>query len=799
MSAFRPKRIFDIIRARPVVRQILRSLFCLGLMGLSGMLIVGAGMFLCLNPALPDASTYRNLPIQTPLRLYGLEGSLLAEYGERRAIPMKLEAMPPLLVSAVLDTEDKRFYSHRGVDFVSLIDDFAYLLWNREIGAGASTITMQLARNLSLSFEKTFVRKFKEILLAFKIEQQLDKEDILEAYLNLVSFGKRAYGVQAAALAYYGKEVHDLNLAQFAMLAGIPQSPNLGNPVNGPERALRRRHVVLVSMLRQGSITEEAFEQADNAPITARLFERELEYSSPYIGEWVRQELFAEYGEDIYSKGFEATTTIDPRQQAAAASALREGLLSYDRRHGYRGAEGQFDIDLSEDIDFEVLLEDTKVFGPLEPAVVVEVEERGFSAFDRFGAEHRVDWDAMRWARPYVNENFRGAAPRRADDVVSPGDLVRLRETPAGMALSQIPDIQGALVALDPFNGAIRALVGGFNFYAKQFNHALKARRQPGSGIKPFVYSAALDQGFTPADLFIDAPIVFDTQDAEGVYRPQNYGGRFHGPTRLREALYRSINLVSIRVLQETGIDPTLTHLGRFGFELAGVGRDTQIAIGGGRLAVSPLDMAKAYAVFANGGFAVEPHVIHEVRRTDGRVLKRPTYKSACTECKTESGFLLPAPRVLDERNAFIMRSMLQDVIRRGTGRRALQLARSDLAGKTGTTNEADAWFNGFHPDLVGVVWMGFSDNSPLGNNETGSSLPLPVWVQFMKTALEEVPVGSLVQPDGVVSVRIDPQTGKAAEPGDGEAIFEYFFEENAPGVGSIADSSESDALDDLF
>lgn len=799
MSAFRPKRIFDIIRARPVVRQILRSLFCLGLMGLSGMLIVGAGMFLCLNPALPDASTYRNLPIQTPLRLYGLEGSLLAEYGERRAIPMKLEAMPPLLVSAVLDTEDKRFYSHRGVDFVSLIDDFAYLLWNREIGAGASTITMQLARNLSLSFEKTFVRKFKEILLAFKIEQQLDKEDILEAYLNLVSFGKRAYGVQAAALAYYGKEVHDLNLAQFAMLAGIPQSPNLGNPVNGPKRALRRRHVVLVSMLRQGSITEEAFEQADNAPITARLFERELEYSSPYIGEWVRQELFAEYGEDIYSKGFEAITTIDPRQQAAATSALREGLLSYDRRHGYRGAEGQFDIDLSEEIDFEVLLEDTKVFGPLEPAVVVEVEERGFSAFDRFGAEHRVDWDAMRWARPYMNENFRGAAPRRADDVVSPGDLVRLRETPAGMALSQIPDIQGALVALDPFNGAIRALVGGFNFYAKQFNHALKARRQPGSGIKPFVYSAALDQGFTPADLFIDAPIVFDTQDAEGVYRPQNYGGRFHGPTRLREALYRSINLVSIRVLQETGIDPTLTHLGRFGFELAGVGRDTQIAIGGGRLAVSPLDMAKAYAVFANGGFAVEPHVIHEVRRTDGRVLKRPTYKSACTECKTESGFLLPAPRVLDERNAFIMRSMLQDVIRRGTGRRALQLARSDLAGKTGTTNEADAWFNGFHPDLVGVVWMGFSDNSPLGNNETGSSLPLPVWVQFMKTALEEVPVGSLVQPDGVVSVRIDPQTGKAAEPGDGEAIFEYFFEENAPGVGSIADSSESDALDDLF
>lgn len=799
MSAFSPKRILDKIRQKPALLQSLRSLCCLGFIGLSGMLIVGAGMFLCLNPTLPDASTYRDLPIQTPLRLYGLEGSLLAEYGERRAIPMELEVMPTLLVRAVLDTEDKRFYSHRGVDFVSLLDDLAYLVWNREIGAGASTITMQLARNLSLSFEKTFVRKFKEILLAFKIEQQLSKDEILEAYLNLVSFGKRAYGVQAAALAYYGKEIHALNLAQYAMLAGIPQSPNLGNPVNGPERALRRRHVVLVSMLRQGSITRAEFEQADNAPITARLFERELEYASPYVGEWVRQELFDHYGEDIYSKGFEATTTIDPRQQAAAVNALRDGLLSYDRRHGYRGAEGQFELDPIEEVDFEGLLKDTTAFGSLEPAVVVEVKERGFTAYDRFGAAHRVDWDGIRWARPYVNENFRGAAPRRAGQVVSPGDLIRLRKTPGGMALSQIPDIQGALVALDPFNGAVRALVGGFNFYAKQFNHALNARRQPGSGIKPFVYSAALDQGFTPADLFIDAPIVFDTEDVQGVYRPQNYGGRFHGPTRLREALYRSINLVSIRVLQETGIDPALAHLGRFGFDLAGVGRDTQIAIGGGRLAVSPMDMAKAYAVFANGGFAVEPHVILEVRRTDGRVLERPTHKSACTECESENGFLLPAPRVLDERNAFIMRSMLQDVIRRGTGRRALQLARSDLAGKTGTTNEADAWFNGFHPDLVGIVWMGFSDNRALGNNETGSSLPLPVWVQFMKTALEEVPVGSLIQPDGVVSVRINPDTGVAAEPGDREAIFEYFFKENAPSANAIANTPKSDALDEVF
>ena len=799
MSAFSPKLVLAKIRAIPALWQTIRSVFLLGLIGLSGMLIGGAGLFLCLNPALPDAATYKNLPIQTPLRLYGMEGSLLAEYGERRAIPMELEEIPALLVRAVLDTEDKRFYSHSGVDFVSLIDDLAYLLWNREIGAGASTITMQLARNLSLSFEKTFVRKFKEILLAFKIEQQLSKDDILEAYLNLVSFGKRAYGVQAAALAYYGKEVDELALAQFAMLAGIPQSPNLGNPVNGPQRALRRRHVVLVSMLRQGSITREEYENADSAPITASLFERELDYSAPYVGEWVRQELFTEYGEEIYSKGYEATTTIDPRQQAAAVNALRGGLLDYDRRHGYRGAEGHFQLAQDEDLDSEALLEGIAAIGSLEPAVVVEVEENSFAAYDRFGGRHQVNWDGMRWARPYVNENYRGASPRTADEIVSRGDLIRLRETPTGMALAQLPEVQGALVALDPVNGSIRALVGGFNFYAQQFNHALLARRQPGSGIKPFIYSAALDQGFTPADLFIDAPIVFDTEDVQGVYRPQNYGGRFYGPTRLREALYRSINLVSIRVLQETGIDAAMQHLGRFGFDLQGVDRDTQIAIGGGRLGVSPLEMAKAYAVFANGGFAVEPHAIVEVRRTDGRILERPLHRTACVDCESEAGFVLPATRVLDERNAFTMRSMLQDVIRLGTGRRALQLARQDIAGKTGTTNEADAWFNGFHPDLVGVVWMGFDDNRALGSSETGSSLPLPVWIEFMNTALADLPQRSLIQPDGVVSVRINPETGEAAEPGDQDAVFEYFFEENAPSVDSVQDTTESDVVDDVL
>lgn len=808
MCAFRPIALFasftawiSRLAAVPSLITILRTGVFLVLVAISGLLIGGAGTYLYLSPSLPDASTYRDLPIQTPLRLYGVEGSLLAEYGERRAIPLDLEDIPPLLVRAVLDTEDKRFYSHSGVDLISLIDDLAYLLWNREIGSGASTITMQLARNLALSFERTFVRKLKEILLAFKLERELDKDDILEAYLNLVSFGKRAYGVQAAALAYYGKDVSELELAQLAMLAGIPQSPNLGNPVNGPERALRRRHVVLVSMYRQGSITREEYEQADAAPITARLYEREFDYSSPYVGEWVRQQLYARYGDAIYSDGFEATTTIDPRQQSAAVNALRNGILSYDRRHGYRGAERRIDLGDALEIDSEALLEGAMSFGPLEPAIVTQVDEREFTAFDRFGAEHLVDWDGMRWARPYINESYRGAAPKTAADVVQRGDVIRLRTTSAGsMALSQIPDIQGALVALDPADGAIRALVGGFNFYLKQFNNALLAERQPGSGLKPFVYSAALEYGTTPASIFIDAPITLDTEDVSGVYRPQNYGGRFHGETRVREALFRSINLVSIRLLLATGIDPTMRHLEQFGFDLADVERNTQIAIGGGRLSVSPLDMAKAYAVFANGGFAVEPYAIIEVRRTNGRVLERPQRKRACEVCKSESGdYVLPAPRVLDERNAFIMRSMLQDVIGRGTGRRALALGRRDIGGKTGTTNEADAWFNGFHPGLVGVVWMGFADNRPLGDNETGSSLPLPVWVEFMREALSEVPEAPLIQPDGVVSVRINPNTGAPAAPDDSEAVFEYFFEENSPRVQRTAQGRDSEAAEDVL
>ena len=789
------------MRAVPGLMATMRAAFFLGVIACSAILIGSAGIYLYINPSLPDASTYRDLPIQTPLRLYGVEGSLLAEYGERRAIPLELEEMPPLLVRAVLDTEDKRFYSHSGVDFVSLIDDLAYLVWNREIGPGASTITMQLARNLALSFERTFVRKFKEILLAFKLEQELDKDDILEAYLNLVSFGKRAYGVQAAALAYYGKEVSELSLAQLAMLAGIPQSPNLGNPVNGPERALRRRHVVLISMYRQGSIAKDEYEQADAAPITASLYERELDYSAPYVGEWVRAQLYERYGEAIYSDGFEATTTIDPRQQAAAVNAVRNGLLSYDRRHGYRGAERRIDLGNALEIDSERLLEGTISYGPLQPAIVVEVGEREFTAFDRFGAKHLVDWDGIRWARPYLNENYRGAAPKTAGDVVERGDVVRLRTTSSGsMALSQIPDVQGALVALDPEDGAIRALVGGFNFYLKQFNNALLAERQPGSGIKPFVYSAALEHGTTPASIFMDAPITFTTEDVSGTYRPQNYGGRFHGETRLREALFRSINLVSIRVLQSTGIDATMGHLERFGFDLDGVERNTQIAIGGGRLSMSPLDMAKAYAVFANGGYAVEPYAIIEVRRTNGKVLERPMPRRACDVCQSESGvYELPAPRVLDERNAFIMRSMLQDVVQRGTGRRALALGRRDIGGKTGTTNEADAWFNGFHPGLVGVVWMGFADNRPLGSNETGSSLPLPVWVEFMQAALSEVPHAPLIQPDGVVSVRIHPETGEPAAPGESDAIFEYFFEENSPGVRRVVEAQDSTMAEDVL
>ena len=755
------------------------------------------------------------MKLETPLRVYSQDGALLAEFGERRLIPIGLAQAPPLFVRALLDTEDKRFYQHRGIDFISFSNDFFGLIRNLlldgSLGPGASTITMQLARNVSFTLERRFLRKFKEMLLALKIEQELTKDEILELYINVVPFGKRAYGAEAAARTYYGKPLMALNLPQLAMLAGIPQAPTAGNPINGPERALQRRNLVLARMRTQGSIDEAQYRAAIQAPITARTHGRSLDLPAPFPAEWVRQRLIRKFP-DLYTGGYEAFTTLQAPLQAAATRALRKGLLNYDRRHGYRGPERRF---ASPEQALAALGEQTAL-ADLAPAAILEVDEEGCVAALADDRRIELPFAALRW-RPHLGVNALGPRPKRPEDMVRPGDLVRLQATEeGGWRLAQLPRIQGALVSLDPNTGAVLALEGGFDFGLNQFNHALQAARQPGSGFKPFVYSAALDRGATPATIFMDAPLVFDDADLEVQYRPGNDNNRFNGPTRLREALYRSINLVSMRVLLEVGAKAALEHAGRFGFDTDSFPRNAQLAIGGGTMAVTPMQMAAAYAVFANGGYRVTPHIVQRVLDIDGNAVFEANHPQACRHCEREAprrpapseGWasaaspaeaasetpsdptneaapeqaVLPAPRAIDERNAFIMHSMLQDVIRRGTGRRALSLGRNDLAGKTGTTDDAaDTWFNGYTPDMVTTVWVGLPDYGSLGQYESGSNTPLPIWIDYMAAALKDREESHPVQPPGVLTMKIDPRTGQVAATDREDAVFEYFLAEHAP------------------
>ena len=783
------------------------SIMWLAWAAVCGAVLTLAGIYLYLNPQIPSAETYRQVRLETPLRVLAEDGALVAEFGERRLIPVTMEEVPPLFVKAIVDTEDKRFYDHSGIDYISLINDTVMLLWSREIRSGASTITMQLARNISFSLEQRFIRKFKEMLLALKIERELSKDEILELYVNVVPFGKRAYGAQAAAYTYYGKPLKDLDLAQLAMLAGIPQAPTAGNPINGPERAVKRRNTVLSRMLEQRSITEEEYTLAIDSPISARVHERDLDVEAPYAAEWVRQQLLSRYGRQIYTGGFEAITTLDARLQRAANLAVREGLLAYTRRHGYRGHLSSLELpeepeEQTEEEDVAELvdaLEELPRSPGLEVAVVTDVDGQTFTALKPDGEAVTVPWDLMKWAVAFIDVNRTGAVPREAADLVAPGDVISIREVSEGWALAQVPEVQGALVSMDPMNGAVRALVGGYDFATNQYNHVLQAERQPGSGFKPFVYSAALHHGVTPASVFMDAPLVFEDENLEDTYRPKNFGGRYNGPTRLREALYRSINLVSMRVLLSVGAGEVLDYVSRFGFDTTTFPRNTQLAIGGGTMAVTPLDMATAYAVFANGGYRVVPNVLKEVRMLYGDVVYRAKHPVVCDPCFTGLRQTAPTPqddtsltidpvdipiiaeRVLDERNAFIIHSMLQDVVQRGTGVRAKSLGRGDLAGKTGTTNEADTWFNGYHPNLVTTVWMGFSDHRPLGDVETGSRGPLPIWIEYMQTALDGIPEVTRAQPAGVLTMKIDPKTGRPARPDQSDAIFEYFIAEHAP------------------
>lgn len=760
-----------------------------------GLVLSFSGAFLYLSPGLPSVESLRSIQLQIPLRVYSTDGKLIAEFGEMRRSPIRFEDIPPDFIRALLAAEDDNFANHYGVDFTSLVRAATQLLASGHIQTGGSTITMQVAKNFFLTNERSFSRKINEILLALQIERELSKNEILELYVNKIYLGNRAYGVEAAAQVYYGKSIRDLSLAQLAMIAGLPKAPSRYNPLVNPQRSMERRDWILGRMYKLGAIDKARYDAALAEPIDARHHVQPIELNAPYIAEMARAEMVGRYGSDAYTEGFRVITTVPSQLQDAASSALHEGLIVYDQRHGFRGPETRLP-GLTREAWLAELAKH-KSIGGLQPAIVTQVEKSGIMVLLRNGEEQPVAWDSMKWARPFLNTNSLGPRPQKPADVAQIGDLVRVEpDKESGVLLfRQIPAAQSALVSLDPQDGAIRALVGGFSFEQSNYNRAAQAKRQPGSSFKPFIYSAALDAGFTASSLVNDAPIVFQEAGMEEAWRPKNDNNTFLGPIRLREALYKSRNLVSIRVLQTIGIDYALDYISAFGFNKQELPRNLSLALGTAGL--TPLEIAGGWSVFANGGRKIQPYLIQRIDSRDGKTLftanpPRTPERLQLVEEQNASLLLeepnaevvkpVAAEQIIDERTAYIMTSMLQDVIKRGTGRRALALGRGDLAGKTGTTNESkDSWFSGYNADYMTTVWVGFDQPESLGRHEYGGTVALPIWMSYMGAALKDKPDHLPPEPAGLLSLRVDPLSGRAASPGSPDAYFELFKSEDSP------------------
>ncbi len=771
------------------IRRIGRFLLFTGFAGILVSALLFAVFYIKIAPQLPSIEVLKDVRLQEPLRIYTRNRKLLAEFGEKRRSPVLIGDVPPALVQAFLAAEDDRYFEHPGVDFQGLLRAAFELIRTGEKRQGGSTITMQVARNFFLTSEKTYLRKLTEIILAFRIERSLTKDEILELYLNKIYLGYRAYGIEAAARIYYGIGIDELSIARMAMIAGLPKAPSRVNPINDPTAALARRDYILGRMYNLGYIDSTAYKAGLEEEDGAVLHRVQAGARAPYVAEMVRDEMFRRYGQDAYTSGFEVVTTLDSERQAAANRALRKALLAYSRRHGYRGPEGHADLNGLEEEVWPGLLQDHENIGGLEAGLVTAVDERSAWVFLRSQGLIAIDWDGLAWARPYKSANHMGTPPAKAADVLAVGDIIRVESSADGeWRLAQLPEVQGALVSLNPDDGAIVALAGGFDYYHSKFNRALQAKRQPGSSFKPIIYSAALEQGYTPASIINDAPVVFDDDALEATWRPENYSGRFYGPTRLREALYRSRNLVSIRLLRAIGAGYAAQYAERFGFQASQLPRDLTLALGSA--SATPLQMARAFAVFANGGYLIEPYFIQRIHDVEGEVIYRSEPEVVCPDCPVSLETILDnseqplklARAVITPQNAWLMNSMLQDVIQRGTGQRARSLGRTDLGGKTGTTNDQkDAWFCGYNPSLVAVAWVGFDKLEPLGRAETGGHAALPMWIDYMDAALGSRGQQKRTQPEGLVTVRIDPMTGLLANSGQSDAIFETFRADQVP------------------
>ena len=822
------------IRRHKLIR-VLVVLLGLGAIGGISAIAGVVGAYYYVQPGLPAAETIRDIPLQIPLRIFSRDGYLISEIGERRRILVTYEDLPQHVVDAFVAAEDQRFFVHPGIDYRGILRAFAQLVVTGDISSGGSTLTQQLARDYFLTREQKFTRKLREAFLAYKIEQEFTKEQIMALFLNKMFFGQRAYGVAAASQVYFNKSLADVNAAEAATLAGVLPAPSRYNPVYSAANAEARRGYVLGRMADLGFIDEPTYGDAMAWPMESRLHGAAIELSAPYVAEMVRSEMLKRYGEGTYTDGYQVVTSLDSRLQKAANYSLRNGLFEFTRRRGYRGAIQN--VELTDEllatpfaewpVELRELLEQYAP-GGLSVALVTAVgENNNVSILLRDGIADTLPWSGIKWARPFIDRETRGPEPETASAVLLAGDLIYVMPTTTGnWALAQVPEAQGAVVSVDPFDGAVSALTGGFDFTTSKFNRARQAFRQPGSSFKPFIYSAALEHGNTPATVILDAPVVINSSELEAVWRPINYSGRFYGPTRMREALKRSMNLVSVRLLLfETGVGNAVRHIEKFGFGGAALPHNGSLALGGG--AASPLDMAQGYAVLANGGHAVKPYVMDAIYGPEGETLYRAKPAIVCDACVPAEDFgftfkhgrqnkltidemaeiateyrpdatvapelfkdVVIAPQAVSPQNVFLVQDMMRDVVKLGTGRRAMVLGRNDLSGKTGTSNDRrDAWFGGFNGDIASIVWVGYDDDLPLGPGEEGSRTALPIWVEFMRIALKGVPENQMPMPEGIVSQLIDRETGCPARAGQRNVVFEVFRDGHVPECDFIDDT----------
>ncbi len=799
----------QVLKIMPKVRRLLRLALVVGLIGLAfGLVTIGA-LYWLIAPRLPDVQVLRNTELQVPLTVYSREGSLIAQFGETRRYPARIDEIPEQIKQAFIATEDARFYEHPGID----VRGIARAVWllattsGRRI-PGGSTITQQVARQFFLSSEYSYSRKLTEIFLALKMERELSKDEILELYLNKSFFGNRAYGVAAAAEFYYGKPLDQLSLAQAATLASIPKFPSSGNPISNPERALIRRNYVLARMFENGFINNDQMQQAQAEMQDASPHEPPIEVDAPYVAEMVREAVVERYGPDALTTGLKVYTSIVTSEQLAGNQAVYDALAAYDRRHGWRGAEAHWEIYATPDhAALARRLSNLGTVANLLPALVLHSDASTASLLLGSGERVSLNLKSISWAAKYLSEHSHGAAPKQVDQVLAKGDVVRVIAQSDSHALAQIPKAQAALIALDPEDGGIRTLIGGFSFSRSKFNRVTQSQRQPGSSFKPFIYASAFERGFTPASVVLDAPVVFRQQglDADGeekVWQPQNDNEKFAGPMRLREAMVTSRNLVSVRLLDAIGVNYARRFIQNFGFPAQSLPENLSLALG--TSSVPPLQLARGYAVFANGGFLIDPWFIERIEDRDGVVIYKTHPATACGECPQRlaqqntsnaqaGGFDLGgnthsatetigppsqilAPRVIEERTIYLVGSLMRDVVRRGTGSGAMVLGRNDLAGKTGTTNDhRDAWFSGFGGGIVTTAWVGMDDFSSLGRGEFGSRAAMPAWIGYMSKALAGRPEVVPSLPVGVVTAWINRDSGLLAQPGSPDAIAEFF------------------------